>query len=371
MKVPPGPFTFLKVDAMDAKKGTKKSIAKRKDESPVFLVRPAIKNFGMDYLHIALIALVVILAVLAFSLSGFRHQTQTLSTSNCTNGAYVFNKSCVSANHTSAEALNAGEKVLASYSSLNSSLSLLPYFSLVNSANVSFLPTTKEWLVVVPVINPFTNQTIKVSMLLYDSNLSLAAPFQQMSNPEIYTNSSVVASGVVSLSGTTPCVTSGNFPVDYFIDPYGPGELQDMQSAINTSRADKGAAVSFDFLFTAYSEKLYGTYGSSGTQLLGKYLLCGSAQSEFPSFYQNVSAQFHGTPLSNYTLQELASASDLNYSEFNSCLLNSTSVLQAQLQLSKIYNITSTPEVVLNCKYLTIPETLGKALNYTEGTISK
>ena len=40
--------------------------------APVFLVRPRSKKLGLDYLHIILILLAVILAALAYSLSGFR-----------------------------------------------------------------------------------------------------------------------------------------------------------------------------------------------------------------------------------------------------------------------------------------------------------
>ena len=41
-------------------------------KEPVFIIRPASKHLGLDYLHILLIALVIILIVLAFALSTFQ-----------------------------------------------------------------------------------------------------------------------------------------------------------------------------------------------------------------------------------------------------------------------------------------------------------
>jgi hypothetical protein len=57
-------------------------ITKRKE--PVFIVKPALKNFGLDYLHIILIALVIILIALAFALSTFKQGTIITNCQNST-----------------------------------------------------------------------------------------------------------------------------------------------------------------------------------------------------------------------------------------------------------------------------------------------
>jgi hypothetical protein len=348
----------------------KKNVPKKDSEqnAPVFLVRPAFKNLGLDYLHITLIVLAVILAVLAYSLSGFKGTTlpSQASSVNCTFG--VLNGKCATPSHTSAEALLASEKVLASYSSINSTLSLLPYYSIVNRSVVSYLPNAGEWLVAVPYINPLNGENLQLSMLLYDSNLTLAVPFQQMIKPITFSNYTVVSKGVVSIPGKSACTQSAPFPTDLFIDPYSPGDFQSISEAINASRS-ADLNVSYEFIFTGYSARFYQNYGESTTQFMSKYLLCAVAQHALPQFLSNLSIAFHGQPLSNYTLAQVATASNLKPNALEGCLLNSTAVLQNQQTLADFYNITSGSLFVLNCKYISIPQTLGEGINYTGSTL--
>lgn len=320
----------------------KKAVPNRKSKpaEPIFLIRPAVKNLGLDYLHIALIALVVVLVALALSFSGLSATSQQRPPQNCTYG--YLNNSCATPLHTPSQALGSVERIIASYSSINSSLALLPYFTLPNSSRTSYLPGSREWLVTLPYRNSFSNITLDYSFLLYDSNLSLATPFQQMLKPAYYLNESVVAPGVVALSGHSACTASNTLPVFLFVDPYAPGAFQSISDAINTSRNPR-LNVSYKFLFTGYSAELYKSYGAPSTQLLGRYLLCASPQRNFPQFISNLSTIFFGTPPSNFTLSQVASASGLNYSQMNSCLLDSGGVLENQALLSGYYNISSTP----------------------------
>src|SRR5271168_1470309 len=140
------------------------SKSKITSKEPVFIVKPAFKNFGLDYLHIILIALVIVLVVLAFALSTFK---QGVVVTNCQYGNNV-SGSCNTTMHNSSQALGAAERDLASYSKINTSLSLIPYYSLVNRSEVSYLPQSKKWLVIVPYIDPLANNTIfNISLLLY------------------------------------------------------------------------------------------------------------------------------------------------------------------------------------------------------------
>jgi hypothetical protein len=339
-----------------------------RDKGPVFLIRPVSKNLGLDYLHIALIALVIVVAALAFSLSSFKGTT-VVSSLNCTYGAK--NSSCVNPVHTSAQALTAAEHVIASYAVINSSLSLLPYFSMVNRSTVSFMAGSHEWLVVTPVVDPITNETLNISMLLFDSNLTLAIPFQETVRPLVHTNNTSVAFGTVSLSGKVPCKDSNPIPVYLFVDPYSVGALDSLNSGIRTASADRNLNLTYEFIFSTPSAKLYNSYGVADTQLMGKYLFCASQQRGFSAFVSNLSSTFGGTPPANYSLINTAVTAGLNVTALNGCLLSSTSKLQYQSDLASFYNITLTPQYVINCKYSALPQTLGSAINYSEANLGK
>ena len=112
---------------------------RRRTAEPVFILKPALKNYGLDYLHIALIALVVILIALAFALAYFKPGVVIKS---CDYGAV--NGTCTQPVHNSTQALEAAERVMASYAMINTSFSLLPYYALVNDSKVSYLPDAER-----------------------------------------------------------------------------------------------------------------------------------------------------------------------------------------------------------------------------------
>ncbi len=329
----------------------------RNGKEPVFIIRPASRRLGLDYLHIALLALVIILIVLAFALSTFKQ------------GIIVNNCAACSSNelHNSTQALGAAERYIAAYSTVNTSLALVPYYSLVNQSTVSYIPQSKEWLVVVPYMDPLLNgKVFNMSLLLYDSNLSLAGSFLQAIKPKITTRNNVVSLGTINLYNEVACKTSKPIPVYVVTDPYAPGAFDAIDSAINSSNNFKGSVnVSYFFVFTVYSINHYGGFGLNQTQNLGRYMECASRQQRFPQFMSNLSIAFNGNPLSNQTLYQVVEGSGLNTTGFGACMDNVSGYLNTQAEFARLYNITSTPDIIVNCRYQTLPQTLGYAINYS------
>ena len=333
-------------------------------KEPVFIVKPALKNYGLDYLHITLIALVIILVSVAFALSTFK---QGVVVTNCQYGSNSTGN-CNATVHNSTQALGAAERYLAAYSNVNTSLSLIPYYALVNRSQVSYLPQSKKWLVIVPYIDPLAKNTIfNISLLLYDSNLSLAGSFQQTLSPAIPTNNSVVALGTVNLYGEAACKTSTPIPVYVITDPYAPGVINALNTTINAAKQyGNKINVTYYFIFSGYSINYYKGYGLAQTQALGMYMDCASRQQEkFPQFLSNLSIAYSGAPLDNQTLYQIELGSGLNTTVFSGCMQNVTRTLNIQAQFASLYHIISTPSVIVNCRYSTLPQTLDDALNYS------
>lgn len=341
----------------------KKTNRIRKGSEPVFIIKPAVKGFGLDYLHVSLIALVVLLVALAFALSAFAPGAKVMS---CTYGAY--NGTCVTPVHNSSQAMTAASRVLASYATINASLSLLPYYALVNKSSVSYLPGQAQWFVTFPSINPLTHGQFNFSVLLYDSNLTLAYSYYPAIKPVLFTNNTVTAQGVVSIYGRSLCTTKKPAPVYTITDPYATGAISALYTALNAS-AKYGSAInmSYDFIFGGSAIGFYNGYGQATTQQLGRYLYCASKQApqKFRAFLGNLSMAYTGVPIYNTTLNQIALGSALNMSSFTTCMANSVSSLNLQAQIATFYGVTTTPEFVLNCRYATIPQTLYPAINYT------
>lgn len=332
-------------------------------KEPVFIIKPVSKNLGLDYLHIMLIVLVVILVVFAFALSTFK---QGIVVTNCSYGANA-NATCNSTVHNSTQALAAAERDLAAYSNVNTSLSLIPYFALVNQSKVSYLVQGKEWLVIIPYKDPLLKgTTFNISLLLYDSNLSLASSFLQTLKPVTPTNNTVVALGAVAISNEPICKTSTPIPVYVITDPYSPNLINTLNTTIAASKAyGSKINVTYHIIFSGYSEQYYSSFGVPQTQALGDYLECASMQSKFPQFVSNLSLAYNGRPLPNNTLSDIAQGSGLNAGEFGSCMNNVTTILDIQSQFASLYHTVSTPSLIVNCRYSTIPQSLNYAINYS------
>ncbi len=335
---------------------------KSKAKEPVFLVKPATRLGGLDYLHVALIALVVVLIALAFSLSLFKQGTVI---KGCPFG--LVNGTCYTPAYNSSQTLTAAEKVLANYAYVNSSLSLLPYYSEPNRANVSYIRDSNSWLVTVPYMDPLDNNaTFYVSISLSGSSLALQRTYLQTVSPSITGNNTVVSLGTVQIGGKVFCQTAAPVPVYLITDPYAPGAFSGIAKAINLSSTYPNKLnVSYDFIFTNYSSNFYQGYSTYQTQLLGKYLYCSSVQHMVGGYVANLSKIFTGQPPNNETLYQTAIGSGLNPGALNGCLVNSTTALVHQEQLAKFYSVVSTPQFIVDCRYSSLPQTVTHAINYT------
>jgi hypothetical protein len=279
---------------------------------------------------------------------------------------------CFVPKYNESSALASAERILASYATINASLSLLPYYTLVNESKVSYLQSQDKWLVVMPYVNPYSSgQISNLSMILYGANLSLSNAFLQTVKPISYTNNSVAGLGAVSIYGKALCTTSKPIPVYLITDPYAPGAMSGIYTAINASeRYGSDIKMSYYFIFSGYSIRFYDGYGIERTQSLGRYLSCASKQQDrFTPFMANLSIMFIGTPISESALDEAVIGSGMNMSHFNACLDNVTSSLNYQSQLASLYNVVSTPEFIVDCKYASMPQTLDYAVSYAFGSI--
>ncbi|MGC8649002.1 MAG: DsbA family protein [Candidatus Micrarchaeia archaeon] len=350
------------------KKNENKIEHNKEHKEPLLLVKP-VKWLGLDTLHILLIVLVLILIGLSFSLSEFKPGPVVL---NCPYGINS-NYTCINLNSSSSNALLSAERVLASYSLINSSLSLLPYYSLVNEAKISYMPNLNEWYVSIPYLNPFIkNQIFNASIILDASNYSLESFNIQTFKPLYSSQNRVVSLGTISLYGKTECTQKTPIPIYLFVDPYAPGALQSMYDAYNTTlEYGNKVNMSYKFIFTGYALKYYKSAGITETQTVGESLFCASQQqNKFEAFLKNYSILFNDYPLSNTTLTQIAMGSGLNMSNYNLCMQNSTEVLRNQALLSSFYGVETTPTFIVDCKYMTIPQTLNDTLDYVFNSIN-
>ena len=140
--------------------------AKRKGSSSEGVVIKPIGIFGgIDNIHIALGILVVILVMILLALSYSKPQVLV---TNFTNQSSL---------HNASEAIRAASQFLASYAYVNTSISLVPYFTMANNATASYIPTQKEWLVTMQSQNPITKAIFNITLLVSDYNLSSITPF--------------------------------------------------------------------------------------------------------------------------------------------------------------------------------------------------
>ena len=346
-------------------------------KEPVFIIRPASKRFGLDNLDIALMALVIIPTAFASALSTFK---QGPAIYNCPYG--IVNSTnissgtpCMHPKYNKTQVFQAMESMIASYSSTNTSLALLPYYSLVNESSIEYVNGTNEWLAVVPYIDPQAgNRTYYLSMLISGENLTLESAFLSTLKPASYTKNSAVSEGAVSIYGASPATDKPPYPVYLVTDPYASGAFQSIFTAINASSTYGNVInMSYYFVFTPeYALRFYNSgFGVNGTQALGYYLACASKQPDFFGFMKNLSIEYVGTPLSNLTLYQTAVGSGLNMGDMNSCFgpsySNVTQKLDNQLNLIKYYAVTDTPIFIVNEKYFSLPQTLGNAIGYVDG----
>ncbi|MEM3841484.1 MAG: hypothetical protein QXN59_02220 [Candidatus Micrarchaeaceae archaeon] len=349
-----------------ASKKAKAGANNKGTEEPVFVVKRATKLGGLDYIHISLIVLVVILIALSFALSVYK---ENVIIKNCEYG--ISNSTCIQPKYNQTQVIEGAERALAAYSSANGSISIVPYYSLVNQSTAAYIPSTADWLVSFPYIDPLDhNKVFNASMLINGSTLALEGSFLGIPKPSSTTSNMVVAKGAIEIAGKSACNTTEPIPVYSITDPYAYGALNSLRDGINASQKfGNKVNVSYYFIYTDPSIALYGKYGIGRTQALGEYLFCASKQSgHFSNFTSIVQSEFYGTPLLNITLNDTAIEAGMNMTSFDSCLNNSAIALDYQAKLAAYYGVTQTPTYIVNCMYQTLPETLDSAINYSIDT---
>ncbi len=342
---------------MNAK--VKKSSAGKKAE-PVFMVKAATKHGGLDYLHISLIILVMILVALTFTLSFFKAPVVVpiLNNSSC-------NANCIAnVSINNATVIAKAETILAGYAMVNTSLSLLPYYMVTNSIRAIPL-ANRDWLITVNFINPLANDSVFNMSLILSKNLSL-----KTIKPVIQSSTKINAYGTVEINNKYNCNYTLPISVYLITDPYAPAALSSILNAINLSSTEPSKiSVSYYFVFAKYSMQLYDKYGVYSTQLLGNYLA--SKQRGFKTFVEDLSKVFTGTPVSQAMLNQLVAEANINMSSFSDCINNASSILNGQAALASFYNVTSTPIFIVNCHYLSLPQTVTSAIDYAINQINK
>ncbi|MDE1868868.1 MAG: hypothetical protein KGH60_02790 [Candidatus Micrarchaeota archaeon] len=338
---------------------SKRNANAKQAKEPVFIVKPAMKHGGLDYLHISLIALVIILVAVAFALSAFKQQSVNILPANATN-------------YTSAQALSAAERVISSYATFNTSLSLIPFYSLVNQSKVAYAQSQNEWVVTVPYVDPLASNTIfNFTVILNGSTLKPSLALTQTLKPSLIGNNTISSLGSITLANKVLCTTSKPIPVYLITDPYAPGALHAMSVALNASMQDQGKInMSYYYVFSNYAVRFYPGYGINQTQGLGRFFSCASRQpGHLSQFISNYSIAATGAPLSYALLLQIAAGSGENMSSFNGCLVNASQSLNQQSLLANLYSTGVNPEFVVNCKYVALPETLGHTINYSISTL--
>lgn len=361
MKIPPGPYTVFNMPRQ-----SKRNQNKRQASEPVFLVKPAMKHGGLDYLHISLIALVVILVVVAFALSSFRPGAPSTATTT------VPPSNSVGTTTTSQQALSAAERVAASYVNFNTSLSLIPFYSLINQSRAAYAQSQNEWIVTIPYADPLVNnQVFNFTVILNGTTLKPTMALIPTIKPTQLSNNTISAFGSITLANKVLCTTTKPVPVYLIADPYAPGAQHAIWVALNASNAYKGSInMSYYYVFSNYAVKYYQGYGINQTQDMGRYFSCASMQpNHLKAFLSNYSIAATGAPLADTTLYQVAEGSGENMTNFASCLVNASQTLNRESLLANLYSTGVNPEFVVNCKYVALPQTLGYAINYSLSTL--
>lgn len=360
MKFPPGPQR----NTMQQEKKEKKL------KEPSIIIKPLGRFGGLDNLHLMLIIVIVLLFLLLFVVSYGKPITilANNTTGTCTNATAGANCAVPIHNATQIKAL--AERVLASYANVNSSLSLLPFISNVGSMNVSYLQASKSWYVQVGAKNFVNNFAFQVGFLINDRNISQITPLLQTAVPSQLSNNTVVATGVIKMSGRYACLTPTPTHVYWFVDPYAVGAVKSLLNASDIMQL-YGSRVNLTVKVVdgADTQRVSTSVGLFNALYLSKYALCASQQENFSAFATNLNTMYNGSYMSQSVLAGIANESKLNNVQLNGCINATNTELGAQGLLAQYYNITQTPSVVVGCQYLTLPQITQEALCYTNSTL--
>ncbi len=345
----------------------KSGIGNIKEKS--IIIKPIGSRGGLDGIHLALIVLVIILVLLVVSISYTKEIIiRNESAANCTYGAA--NGTCMIPKSTAAGISSAFSRIIASYANSNSSLSLIPYLANTSTASEQYLPYSKAWLSRISGYNPATNQSFYFAAMINDTNNSKFIPFVEVTKPTNLTKNSVVSTGVVKLAGKYACTIQKPTQVLWFIDPYSPGAISSLSNAIAIEkRFNSSVNLTLKMLYTQASVKVANAYGLAEAQALSGYLFCASLQPNFSRFSEDLNSLYTGSYVSSQTLGIISNQTGLNYTAMSSCLNSYPQVFERQNLLSNYYNITTSPIVVTNCDYMSLPQTAEEAVCYSNSSL--
>lgn len=343
---------------------------KREINEPSVIVRPIGRFGGLDSIHLALTALVVILILLLLFVSYTKPGQIVNGTQvSCQYGSV--NGSCLSPVHNSSQIALIAERLIASYGSVNGSLSVLPYFTNVSAMNISYAPASRSWYVSAPVTVP-GSPAVYFSAVINDLNTSQIVTFIQAVKPKTLSSDYVVASGVVKLPNQPGCASSNPLTAYWFVDPYAPGGISTI-SNLTSLQQQFGDRVNFSMkiLYTGYFQQIANGHGQANAQALGAYLFCASkaGPTNFSSFTSKLSTVYLSAYISPAELANVSASAGLNTTSFNNCVSTYSNLIPAEEQLSQYYGITSSPQVLTNCEYLSIPQTARNAICYANSTL--
>ncbi|MCL5239706.1 MAG: DsbA family protein [Candidatus Marsarchaeota archaeon] len=328
---------------------------------PGIVVRPLGRFGGLDNLHLMLIILVVLLVLLLLVVS-YGKPILVMVGNNTTGNTTAL--------HTAAQIKAVAEHVLASYATVNSSLSLIPFISNISSMHVSYLPDSGAWYVQLMAKNLVNNVAFSLAFQINDTNTSKVTPLLQTALPSQISNNSVVSSGVVALAGKYACTNTSPTQVYWFIDPYDVGAVHSLLNASNIERMyGSNVNLTVKIVIGSATQRIGSQVGLVNALYLSKYAFCASQQSNFGKFASALDAAYSGQYMSQNSLASIAEGAGLNSTQLDSCITSSSSVLNTQALLAQYYNITFTPAVVVNCHYLALPQTAREALCYTNSTL--
>ena len=351
--------------------GVKTKGKTEKIKEPGIIIRPIGMLGGLDWLHITFGVVIALLLALLLVVSYNKPVLTTNSTtqSNCTYG-YLLNGSCAVPLHSAAQVKGAVERLLASYATVNGSLSLLPYFSNVSSISETYLPQSGEWYVGLKATNPANNQAFTVSFLVNDSNITKATPQTQVAAPSSVSKNYVISQGAVRLAGKYVCSEQAPMSVYWFVDPYSPGSIRSLANATALEGRLSGSVnVTVKIINGPSTEGMAGAFGTDNALTLGRYVFCASQQPNFRNFTSDLNSLYSGSYIQPSTLAGLANVSRLNYTSLSACIGNATQVINNQALLASYYNVTQTPSVVVDCAYQALPQTAAAALCYANSTL--
>ncbi len=330
-----------------------------KAKEPEIVIKPVGRLGGLDQIHIAMIVVICVLLAMILVIAYYRPP------------AVVVANNTTKPIHTYAEILNLTEKLLASYSVLNSSLNLLPYITNISATNITYVPSLQSWFVKVPAVNPSTNITFYISFLIKDSNTSNVLPFIQTVLPAKLSKDKVVAKGVMELYGQYPC-NKYPMPVYWFIDPYAAGGIKSLGYAIKLQNTFRNMInVSIKIFSTQATEAIANQYGIANAQLLGKYIFCASKQKNFEKFANILGTLYTGSFMGQIELSNIANESGLNYTSLIECINSSQPIINNQALLAEYYNITQVPTVVVDCNLQALPQTAYNAVCFANSTLCR